>query len=121
MWCTPRECSWSFTGYVITLMTFINRLTNYLFICLQMTQQYIIPIIMQGNINTELKSVALWLNANKLSFILFHPPQKKHSKISLIINKLPIPEKTSTKYHSYNLGQSRYLVGTHKIHKYENS
>ena len=40
--------------------------------------------ILQEIINTELKSVAKWLNANKLSpnvskssFILFHPPQKK--------------------------------------------
>ena len=60
---------------------------------------------LQKNINIELTKVALWLNANKLSlnvskscFILFHPPQKKLPKISLAINDLPIPEKTSVKY-----------------------
>ena len=60
---------------------------------------------LQKNINIELRKVALWLNANKLSlnmakscFILFHPSQKKLPKIPLAINDLPIPEKPNVKY-----------------------
>ena len=74
---------------------------------------------LQKNTNIELRKVALWLNANKLSlnvskscFIPFHPPQKKHPKISLAINDLPIPEKTSDKYLGVILySYTRILLG----------
>ena len=85
--------------------------------------------ILQEIINTELKGEAKWLNANKpslnmskSSFILFHPPQKRNPKISLIINNLPIPEKTSTKYLGVildnHLTWSEHIKYTNmKIHK----
>ena len=45
--------------------------------------------VLQENKNRELKSVSIWLNANKLSlnvskssFILFHPQKKNHKHIS---------------------------------------
>ena len=56
-------------------------------------------------INHELIQISNWLSANKLSlnvskssFLLFHPPQKKLSKIQLLIDNKYIPEKTQTKY-----------------------
>ena len=56
-------------------------------------------------INHELIQISNWLSANKLSlnvskssFLLFHPPQKKLSKIKLPINNKYIPEMTHTKY-----------------------
>ena len=59
---------------------------------------------MEKIINTELKTVACWLSANKLSlniskssFLIFHPPQKTVKKINLKIYD-NIPEKVNTKY-----------------------
>ena len=61
-------------------------------------------------VNKELCSVSHWLSANKLSlnvskssFILFHPPQKKVTKITLQIYNEDIPEKASTKYLGVNI------------------
>ena len=60
---------------------------------------------MEKIINTELKTVACWLSANKLSlniskpsFLIFHPPQKAVKKINLKIYDNSIPEKANTKY-----------------------
>ena len=58
---------------------------------------------MEKIINTELKTVACWLSANKLSlniskssFLIFHPPEKAVKKINLKIYDNNILEKANT-------------------------
>ena len=59
----------------------------------------------ENTVNGELKQVANWLSANKLSLnvsksnlLLFHPPQKKLKEIVIQINGQKIPLKQTTKY-----------------------
>ena len=59
----------------------------------------------ENTLNTELRNVSNWLNANKLTlnasksnYIIFHPAQKKSHAINLKINKKTLTEKQNSKY-----------------------
>ena len=87
MWCAPRQCSWPFIISIVVndIYKSSTHLSFHLFAddtAIYYSHHNI--HILQEIINTELKSVAKWLNASKLSlnvsksnFILFYPPQKK--------------------------------------------
>ena len=77
--------------------------------------------IIEKTVNAEIKLVAQWLSANKLSlnvskssFIIFHPPQKKLQKVFIKINSEIIPEKNNTKYLGVVL--DKHLSWTEHIH-----
>ena len=77
---------------------------------------------MEDSINHELKSLAIWLNANiltlnvsKSSFVVFHPPRKKVTPIKLIINNSHIPEKIHAKYLGVFI--DKHLTWFHHIHQ----
>ena len=77
--------------------------------------------IIEKTLNAEIKLVAQWLSANKLSlnvskssFIIFHPPQKKLQKVFIKINSEIIPAKNNAKYLGVVL--DKHLSWTEHIH-----
>ena len=93
MWCSTGKCTRSCTIFIIVFADdttlFYSDKTN---------------AETENTLNTELHKVSDWLAANKLSlnvgksnFIIFSLGNKKKS-LNILINNLPVSEKTVTKY-----------------------